>query len=317
MAIRLKDLTDAPELLAGGHRACAGCTAPSVIRQFLLAAGKDTVVGSATGCMEVVTTIYPYTAWRVPFIHNAFENSAATISGAEAAYRSLKRQGKIPADKNINFIAMGGDGGTYDIGFQSLSGAMERGHNMLYVCYDNNAYMNTGIQRSSATPKGASTMTAPAGKVHQGKEQNRKDLTACILAHNIPYVAQASPHNPRDLMKKVEKALAIDGPAFMNVIAPCHRGWRCKVDEAMDIARLAVDTCYWPLFEVENGVWNITYKPKEKKPIAEWLKPQGRFKHLFKPGNEAILEELQAETDRKWDELLAHEAAAKAKAEAS
>jgi len=310
MALRLKDLTERPELLAGGHRACAGCTAPSVIRQFLLAAGKHTVVGSATGCMEVVTTIYPYTAWRVPFIHNAFENSAATISCAEAAYRSLQRLGRIPADKKIHFIAMGGDGGTYDIGFQSLSGAMERGHNMLYVCYDNEAYMNTGIQRSSATPKGAATMTAPAGKAHPGKEQHRKDLTACIIAHNIPYVAQASPHNPRDLMAKVQKALAVDGPAFMNVLAPCHRGWRFKVEEGMALARLAVDTCFWPLFEVDHGVWKITYKPKEKKPLTAWLEPQGRFKHLFKPGNEAIIEELQAEVDRKWDELLAREAAA-------
>ena len=204
MAIRLKDLTDAPELLASGHRACAGCTAPSVVRQFLVAAGKHTVVGSATGCLEVSTSIYPFTAWRVPFIHNAFENSAATISGAEAAYRSLKRQGKIPADKTINFIAMGGDGGTYDIGFQSLSGAMERGHNMLYICYDNEAYMNTGIQRSSSTPKGASTNTSPAGKVVPGKQQCKKDLTACIIAHNVPYVAQASPHKPQDLMGKVQ-----------------------------------------------------------------------------------------------------------------
>jgi len=316
MAIRLKDLTEAPELLAPGHRACAGCTAPSVIRQFLLVAGKDTVVGSATGCMEVATTIYPYTAWRVPFIHNAFENSAATISGAEAAYRSLKRQGRIPADKKINFIAMGGDGGTYDIGFQSLSGAMERGHNMLYVCYDNQAYMNTGIQRSGATPMGAATNTAPAGKVHQGKEQHRKDLTACVLAHNIPYVAQASPHNPRDLMRKVERALEVDGPAFMNVIAPCHRGWRCKVEESMLMARLAVETCFWPLFEVDHGDWKINYKPKEKKPIVDWIKPQGRFKHVFKPGNEGIIEHLQADVDRRWEDLLAREAATKAKAEA-
>ena len=311
MAIRLKDLTEAPELLSGGHRACAGCTAPSVIRQFLLAAGNNTVVGSATGCMEVATTIYPFSAWRVPFIHNAFENSAATISGAEAAYRSLKRQGKLPEDLRINFIAMGGDGGTYDIGFQSLSGAMERGHHMLYVCYDNEAYMNTGIQRSSATPLGAATMTAPAGKVHQGKEQFSKDLTACVLAHDIPYVAQASPHNPRDLMRKVRTALDIEGPAFLNVIAPCHRGWRFKIEHSMAMARLAVDTCYWPLFEVERRVWKINYKPKEKKPLTDWLKPQGRFKHLFAPGNEDILDALQADVDRRWADLLAHEDAAK------
>jgi len=317
MAIRLKDLTDCPELLSGGHRACAGCTAPSMIRQFLLAAGKDTVVGSATGCMEVVTTIYPYTAWRVPFIHNAFENSAATISGAEAAYNALKRRGRIPADKKINFIAMGGDGGTYDIGLQSLSGAMERGHRMLYICYDNHAYMNTGIQRSGATPKGAATSTAPAGKVHGGKEQNRKDLTAIMLGHNLPYLAQASPYNPRDLMAKVQRALEIDGPTFLNVLAPCHRGWRCKVEESMDMARLAVDTCFFSLFEVDHGVWKINYKPKEKKPLVEWLKPQGRFAHLFKPGGEKVIAELQAEVDRRWADLLEREERSKAKAEAS
>ena len=316
MAIRLKDFTDRPEPLAPGHRACAGCAAPSAFRQILMVAGPNTVVGCATGCMEVVTTIFPYSAWRVPFIHNAFENSAATISGAEAAYTALKRLGRIPADPKINFIAFGGDGGTYDIGFQSLSGAMERGHNMLYVCYDNEAYMNTGIQRSSATPKGAATMTAPAGKAHPGKEQHRKDLTACIIAHNIPYVAQAAPHNPRDLMAKAQKALDVDGPAFMNVLAPCHRGWRCKIEEAMEMARLAVQTCFWPLFEVERGVWKITYKPKEKKPLTDWLERQGRFKHLFKPGNEAILEDLQAEVDRKWADLLAREAASKEQAEA-
>ncbi|HPD16418.1 MAG TPA: thiamine pyrophosphate-dependent enzyme [Planctomycetota bacterium] len=317
MAIRLKDLTDCPELLSGGHRACAGCTAPSMIRQFLLAAGKDTVVGSATGCMEVVTTIYPYTAWRVPFIHNAFENSAATISGAEAAYNALKRRGRIPADKKINFIAMGGDGGTYDIGLQSLSGAMERGHRMLYICYDNHAYMNTGIQRSGATPKGAATSTAPAGKVHGGKEQNRKDLTAIMLGHNLPYLAQASPYNPRDLMAKVQRALEIDGPTFLNVLAPCHRGWRCKVEESMAMARLAVETCFFSLFEVDHGVWKINYKPKEKKPLVEWLKPQGRFAHLFKPGGERVIAELQAEVDRKWQELLDREAASQAKAAAA
>ncbi|MBM4042940.1 MAG: pyruvate ferredoxin oxidoreductase [Planctomycetes bacterium] len=315
MALRLKDLTDCPELLSGGHRACAGCTAPSMIRQFLLAAGKHTVVGCATGCMEVVTTIYPYTAWRVPFIHDAFENSAATISGVEAAYNALRRRGRIPPDKRINFIAMGGDGGTYDIGLQSLSGAMERGHRMLYICYDNHAYMNTGIQRSGATPRGAATSTAPAGKVHLGKEQPRKDLTAIMLGHNLPYLAQASPYNPRDLMAKVQRALEIDGPTFLNVLAPCHRGWRIKVEESMAMARLAVETCFFPLCEVDHGVWKINYKPKEKKPLVEWLKPQGRFAHLFKPGpGEAILAELQAEVDRKWADLLDREAASKAKA---
>jgi pyruvate ferredoxin oxidoreductase beta subunit len=272
------------------------------MRQVLLAAGENTVASCSTGCMEVVTTIYPYTAWRIPFIHNAFENSAATMSGVETAHRFMKKMGKT--DKDINFIAFGGDGGTYDIGFQSLSGAMERGHNMLYVCYDNGAYMNTGIQRSSSTPKGAATSTSPAGKVVPGKQEYRKDLTATIIAHNIPYVAQASPSNWNDLVTKVEKALAIEGPAFMNIIAPCHRGWRYEMPATIEMAQTAVDTCFWPLFEVENGKWKLTYKPKEKLPLKDWLSKQGRFRHLFRPENEYVLDELQAAVDERWEELL-------------
>ena len=308
MAVKLKELTNQPELLCGGHRACPGCAGPTALRQVLLAAGKDIVVGCATGCMEVSTTIFPYTAWQVPFIHSAFENSAATVSGVEAAYNALKRRGKI--SKDIRFIAFGGDGGTYDIGFQSLSGAMERGHRMLYVCYDNGAYMNTGIQRSSATPRGASTTTAPAGKKSYGKEQNRKDLTACLIAHDIPFVAQASVHNHLDLMNKVQTALSIDGPTFINVLAPCHRGWRFKESESIDIAKAAAECCFWPLFEVHNRVWKVNYKPKEKMPVADWMKRQRRFEHLFKnPDNQKIIDEIQADIDRKWAELLEREAA--------
>lgn len=304
--LTLKELSKKQDPLSGGHRACSGCGCAVVLRQVMLAIedDDDVVVGFATGCMEVVTTIYPYTAWRVPYIHNAFENVGATISGAEAAYCSLKRQGKIPEDKSIKFIAFGGDGGTFDIGLQSLSGAMERGHNMLYVCYDNEAYMNTGIQRSGATPKGAATSTTPAGKVVPGKPQFNKDLTGIMIAHRIPYVAQASPHNWRDLMKKVRKALSIEGPAFMNIIGNCNRGWRSELDGAIEEAKLAVETCYWPLFEVENGEWTLNYQPKEKRPVEDWLKTQGRFKHLFKEENKHIIDEIQAEVDKRWDELL-------------
>ena len=300
----LKQLSTRKEILSGGHRSCAGCSGAIVMRQILLAAGENTVASCATGCMEVNTTIYPYTAWRIPFIHSAFENSAATMSGVETAYRALKKKGLI--DKDINFIAFGGDGGTYDIGFQSLSGAMERGHNMLYVCYDNEAYMNTGIQRSSSTPKGAATSTSPAGEVIPGKQEFRKDLTATIIAHNIPYVAQASPSNWNDLITKTEKALSIEGPAFMNVIAPCHRGWRYEIEETIEIARLAVETRFWPLFEVENGKWRLSYKPREELPLRTWLEKQGRFRHLFRPENEHIINELQADVDKKWEELLWH-----------
>jgi len=301
----LKQLAGREELMAPGHRACAGCLPMTAIRQILLTAGKDTVCGCATGCVEVVTSIYPYTAWRTPFIHNAFENSAATISGAEAAYRSLKRQGKV--DKDIKFIAFGGDGGTYDIGLQSLSGAMERGHNMLYVCYDNEAYMNTGIQRSGGTPRGTATSTTPVGKVRPGKQEYAKALTDIMIAHNIPYVAQATAGYPKDLSDKVEKALAIEGPAFMNVLAPCTRGWRYPMEESMDIARMAVDTCFWPVYEVEKGVFRVTRKPKNKLPVEEWLKRQGRFRHLFKEENKHIIDEIQEQVDSRWAWLLKRE----------
>ncbi|MEA4884059.1 MAG: thiamine pyrophosphate-dependent enzyme [Clostridia bacterium] len=299
----LKELSKKEVMISSGHRACAGCGFPIIIKQALLAADNPVVVGCATGCMEVGTTIYPYTAWKTPFIHNAFENSAATVSGVEAAYRALSRRGKV--SKKIDFIAFGGDGGTYDIGFQSLSGAMERGHDMLYICYDNQAYMNTGIQRSSATPRGANTTTSPVGAESYGKKQYRKDLTEVMAAHGIPYVAQASPAFWNDTVTKVKKALAVEGPAFMNIIQPCMLGWKFTSDKTIEIARLAVDTCFWPLYEVENGEYKLTYRPKEKKPLVEFLKTQDRFRHLFKPENEHILTELQDDVDRKWAVLLA------------
>ncbi len=297
---KIKDLARIPERLSAGHRLCAGCGASIAVRQVLMGTEDPVVVASATGCLEVATTIYPYTAWKVPFIHNAFENVAATISGVETAYRALQKQGRIPADRKIKFVAFGGDGGTYDIGLQSLSGALERGHNFLYVCYDNQAYMNTGIQRSSATPTGASTTTAPAGRQSAGKPQLRKDLTAIVAAHHVPYAAQATIANWRDLVRKAQKAFATQGPAFLNVLATCHRGWRFEAADSVRISRLAVDTCYWPLYEVENGRYTLNYEPREKLPVTEWLKPQGRFKHLFQPENGRLLQEIQKEVDQGW-----------------
>lgn len=259
------------------------------------------VAGAATGCLEVATTIYPYTAWNIPFIHNAFENVAATISGVETAYRALKKKGKIK--KDIKFVAFGGDGGTYDIGIQSLSGALERGHNFVYVCYDNEGYMNTGIQRSSATPTGASTTTAPAGKASYGKPQIRKDLTAIVAAHNIPYAAQTCISHWNDLVMKSQKAFTTEGPAFLNILSPCHRGWRYPGQNTIQVAKLAVETGFWPMIEVEHGKWRFTYKPKKKKPIIEFLKTQDRFKHLFKEGNKPVLEQIQKDIDSKWERL--------------
>lgn len=302
----LKELSKNAERLTGGHRLCAGCGAGTVARQTLLAAGdKPVVVVSATGCLEVSTTVFPYSAWQTPFFHSAFENSAATASGIEAAYVSLKKQGKLTDD--IRFVAFGGDGGTYDIGLQSLSGSMERGHRLLYVCYNNEAYMNTGIQRSSATPQGASATTSPVGKVKQGKEQHKKDLTAIIVAHNIPYAAQAVIGNWNDYVTKVQKALDTDGPTFINVMTPCRLGWGCKPEDSMEMVRLAVDTCIWPVYEVVNGVYKLTMKPRggEKKPVIEFFKNQVRFKHLLKPENAELLASIQADVDAKWNKMLA------------
>ncbi|MDH7487973.1 MAG: thiamine pyrophosphate-dependent enzyme [Anaerolineae bacterium] len=301
--LNLKELSKREDRLAPGHRLCAGCGAGIVVRQILAAIDEPVVLANATGCLEVSTTIFPYTSWRVPWIHNAFENAASTMSGVETAYRALVKRGKIP-EQNVKFIAFGGDGGTYDIGIQALSGALERGHKMMYVCYNNEAYMNTGIQRSSATPLGANTTTSPAGKVIPGKMQPRKDLTAICAAHNIPYVAQASPHNWRDLMEKARKGVAADGPAFLNVLSSCNRGWRHDTSTTVEVMKLATETCVWPLYEVENGVWRLTYKPKVKKPVTEWLEAQGRFRHLFRPENQYMIERIQADVDGKWERLL-------------
>ncbi len=300
--LKLKELAKKEDLLTHGHRMCSGCGAPTVVKMVLMASEYPVVASNATGCLEVSTCISEFTAWKIPWIHSAFENAAATIAGVESMYKVWKKKGRI--DRDVKFIAFGGDGGTYDIGFQSLSGAMERGHDMVYICYDNGAYMNTGIQRSSATPRGADTTTSPAGSVIPGKVQARKDLTRIMAAHNIPYAAQASPSHWLDLMKKVRKALEVKGPAFLNILSPCNRGWRSKTDDSIALSRLGVETCYWPLYEIENGVTKITFKPKKKRPIEEFLKPQGRFKHFFAPGGDMLVKRLREDVDIEWDRLL-------------
>ena len=305
MAYNLKRELEKPERLSGGHRLCAGCGAGIAVRTVLRALKPEdhAVIGNATGCLEVSSFMYPYTAYEDSYIHNAFACAGATLSGVETAYNALKKRGKI--DDTYKFITFGGDGGTYDIGIQSLSGAMERNHDLVYVCYDNGAYMNTGIQRSSATPMYADTTTTPVGKVSNGKMQNRKDLATIIASHNIPYVAQTTcTNNMKDLYTKSEKAIYTPGAAFLNVMAPCPRGWRYDASDIANICKLAVETCYWPLFEVIDGKWILNYEPKNKLPIEDFLKTQGRFKHLFKPENEELLVQYQEEVDRRWEELL-------------
>ena len=305
MAYNLKQEAAKPERFVGGHRLCAGCGAGVAVRGVLRALDEEdyAVSGVATSCLEVSSCLYPYTAWQDSYIHTAFENVAATVSGAEACYRALKKKGKIK--NSCKFIAFGGDGGTYDIGFQSLSGAMERGHDMVYVCYDNEAYMNTGIQRSSATPKFAEATTAPVGSVIPGKQQHKKDLTDVIVAHNVPYVAQTTfLTNFRDLHEKAHKAIYTPGAAFLNILAPCPRGWRYPPEDLMAICKLAIDTCVWPLYEVIEGKWRLSYEPKKKLPVTDYLKLQGRFSHMFEKGAEWMLEDAQAFVDKKWETLL-------------
>jgi pyruvate ferredoxin oxidoreductase beta subunit len=291
-----------------GHRLCAGCAEPIIARQVLMGTDKPVIVTNATGCFEVSTTIYPFSSWEVPWIHTAFENAPATMSGVEAAYKSLKRQGKL--DQEIKFLAFGGDGATYDIGFQSLSGAIERGHDFLYVCFNNEAYMNTGIQRSGATQMGAATTTCPAGSCIPGKREFPKDLTKIVIAHDLPYAAQASPHNWKDLISKSKKGFDTPGPAFINVISPCPRGWRHDGSQTIAMSKLAVETCVWPLYEFENGKWKLTGESlriaegtKEKRPVSDWLSSQGRFKHLMKGKFTAVADEIQRNIDDKWEQL--------------
>jgi len=304
MDYSLRDELNKKNRLAPGHRLCAGCGAGAAVQGVLRAVdeGDRAVVTNATSCLEVSTFIYPNTAYEDSYIHTAFENAAATTGGVETAYRVLKKCGKIK--ENFKFICFGGDGGTYDIGLQSLSGAMERGHDMVYVCYDNEAYMNTGIQRSSATPRFANATTSPVGSESYGKRQNKKDLTAIIAAHDVPYAAQTTMLGDfRDLHTKAHKAIYTEGPCFLNVLSPCPRGWQYDMEDMAEICKLAVETCVWPLYEFEDGVWRLNYEPKKKLPVEDFLAKQGRFKHMFRKGNEWMIEDAQKYVDEKWEKL--------------
>ena len=286
------------EYFTPGHRACQGCAEALAVRLVAKALGKNVVVASATGCMEIVSSPLPFTNWEVPWIHVAFENAAAVASGAEAGTKALIRKGKL-ADKGTVFLGMGGDGATSDIGLQALSGAFERGHNFLYVCYDNEAYMNTGIQRSSATPFGAATTTSPAGKLTSGQVTWKKNMPEIAVAHNIPYVATACSSYPFDLIKKVEKAARIQGPAYVHILSICPTGWRLPPDKAIWIGRLAVETGVFPLYEVEQGKYRLTLDVGELRPVKEYLKPQGRFRHL----TDDLIAEIQKRVTEEYNKL--------------
>ena len=286
------------EYFAPGHRSCQGCAEALAVRLVAKALGRNVIIAAATGCMEIVSSPLPFTSWRVPWFHVAFENAAAVASGIESALKVLMRKGRIPPKKIVT-LAMGGDGGTADIGLQALSGALERGHHMIYVCTDNEAYMNTGIQRSSSTPFGASTTTSPAGKVAMGQVTWKKNMPAIAAAHNIPYVATACPSYPIDLVQKVKKAAGMDGPAYLHILSVCPTGWRSAPELSIKLGRLAVETGVFPLYEVERGRYHLSIDFPKLKPMKEYIKLQGRFRHL----TDSMIEEIEKRVHQEYDQL--------------
>ncbi len=288
------------ENFAPGNRSCIGCAEALAVRLTCKALGDNVIIAMATGCMEIVSSQLPHTSWEVPWIHTLFENTAAVASGIEAGLKALVRKGRIPA-RETKVVAMAGDGGTADIGLQALSWAMERGHNFLYICFDNEAYMNTGVQRSSSTPYGASTTTSPAGKVSIGQITPKKDMLGIVAAHNIPYIATACPSYPFDLMDKVAKAAAVKGPAYVHILSVCPVGWRSPSELSVMIGRLAVETGIFPLYEIENGKYKMSLDLPKLKPVYDYMRLQGRFRHL----SEDTIKQIQERVDEEYQKLVA------------
>lgn len=286
-------------LLAPGHTACSGCGEALGMKLLIDAIGPDTIVANATGCSEIFTSRYPQSAWEVPWIHSLFENASAVASGVEAA---LKAKGK---KEGITVVNMGGDGAMADIGFGALSGMLERGHDVLAICLDNEAYMNTGIQRSSLTPFNASTTTSPAGKISWGKAVVKKDLAAIVAAHHgVRYVATAVPGYHKDLERKIKRAKELEGPKFILILVPCPLGWRFPSHLTIKVSKLAVQTGLFPLYEMEDGKVTKVMTLAKKTPVEEYLKLQGRFKHLFtRPGGEKEIAKIQAIADSNIEKL--------------
>ena len=310
MNVYVAKLLPKEDFVVKGHRACQGCGEVLAMRLIHKILGKNTIVSTATGCMEIISSSYPDTAWKIPWLHVAFENAASVCTGVEAGYKALARKGRVP-DRRLQFIAMAGDGGTADIGLQALSGALERGHDFMYICYDNEAYMNTGIQRSSCTPYGASTTTSPSGKKSIGQTTWKKNMMDIVAAHDIPYLATINPSYPIDLAMKVKKAMSIKGPRYLHVYAGCPTGWRCDSDMTIQIGRLAVQTGIFPLYEIDHGRYRITVPTPERLPVKTYLETQRRFRHLMNapkgPDGQTTIDIIQKKTDAKYEELLLKE----------
>ena len=305
--VKLEELTKKEDLFVSGHGLCPGCGIPIILKLVLRATTHPIVIVNATGCLQISSTRFPLTSWKSNWIHSSLGNAASTISGIETMYNVFKKKGKL-TDTEIKFLAIVGDGGTNDVGLSSLSGAIERGHDFVYLCYDNQSYASSGGQRSSASPIGTSTSTTPTGKILPGKLQYRKDITKIVAAHKPLYVAQAAPWNWEDLYTKAGKAFNIEGPAFLNVLNPCPEKWGIPSDKSIELTRIAADTCVWPLYEVEedNNV-KLNYKPENKLPVTEWLKRQNRFEHLLNSENKWIVDGIQNEVDKNWNRLLINE----------
>jgi len=297
-----KVLSQNPSRLEPGHRLCPGCTLGTIARNVLSVTEDPVIAVSSTGCFEICTGAFPYTAWQIPWIHSLFENAASVAAGLDALKQAWRRKGLLDSEQEkIKIVVFAGDGASYDIGFQWISGAFERGHDLVYVCTDNEGYMNTGYQRSSATPWGGHTSTTPIGSHSDGKAQNRKNLTQIFAAHDIPYVAQASPSHMADLVRKAHKAFEIKGPAFLNILSSCPTNWKFPTKQAIEILKVAVETNFWPLYEVEKGKYKLNFQNRNKKDIKEFLSMQRRFKHLLK--DEKKVQQIQEEVDREFDRL--------------
>ncbi len=307
----LKSFSTAAERFEGAHVLCPGCAHSIIVREVLNATNDNLVVAASTGCLEVCTAIYPHTSWDCSWIHIGFENSSTAIAGAEKANIALRSKGRISADTpEPKFVAFGGDGATYDIGFQWLSGCFERGHNMMYVCLDNEVYANTGGQRSSSTPIGASATTTPAGSDSYGEKRHKKDMLQIMAAHGAPYVAQVAPNKWKDMVKKIQKGFDANGPVYINAMSACTTEWKFQPHQTIDISDMATDSLVFPLYEIIDGrELNITYRPKNIVPVRDYLGAQPRFKHLFKPQYEYLIDEWQKRVDADWVHLQRREEA--------
>jgi len=307
----LRQFSTANERFEGAHLLCPGCAHSMIVRELMNCTEDNLVISAATGCLEVSTAVYPYTSWDTSWIHVGFENASTAVCGAEAMYKAKKRKGTLKnPDAPVKFVAFGGDGATYDIGFQFLSGCVERGHDFTYICLDNEVYANTGGQRSSSTPIGASTTTSPAGRVSYGEKKMKKDIVGIMAAHGAPYVAQVAPNKWKDMVKKLQTALNTEGPCFINAMSACTTEWKFSPKDTIMISDAAVDSLVFPLYEIINGEkLNITYRPKNIIPVRDYLALQGRFKHLFKPENEHIIKQWQENVDKRWEYLQRREEA--------